>query len=240
METIDREHLHAITAQADEAALECDGCSRLVALYLDRAGVPFEIVAGSVIWVDDSGLPNLLPVHYWVDAGGFTIDYRLRMWTNQSAPHGVFTDTGTAKYIEDHKPPYDRWVSEILEEAIVAERQSTKFFCYLCKSPIRKELNEPVADLGYGRVAHPLCVQGDQSWISSREAKLCAEIADEVEAITGRHVTLMQVSAWLLANGEGKFLDMVHGVIDEMERVSATLDRLGYLLGAGNRKDKSV
>lgn len=69
----------------DCPGLECDGFSRIASYLLRRAGIEHTVMRGSVRspW-------GKIPLHLWIETGEFTVDYRLRMWLGDKAPHGVF------------------------------------------------------------------------------------------------------------------------------------------------------
>lgn len=79
--------LVALTRHVDQYHVECDGATRIVHLALVRAGVPHVCQQGYVL---DAQGDVATPPHYWVEAEGFLIDYRLRMYAGPEAPHGVF------------------------------------------------------------------------------------------------------------------------------------------------------
>ncbi len=75
-------HLNAY----DKLPLECDGLTRVLSYVLKAAGEPFQAYGGRVVLNGEE-----FPVHYWIILGdGLVVDYRLRMWFGETAPHGVF------------------------------------------------------------------------------------------------------------------------------------------------------
>lgn len=66
-------------------ALECDGFCRVASRVLTDAGIEHEVMEGSV-----SSSVGDIPLHYWIMVGGLHVDYRMRMWLGDEAPHGVF------------------------------------------------------------------------------------------------------------------------------------------------------
>ena len=81
-----REELENLTVHIDSKAVECDGASRLVHLALLRAGVEHKVMFGSVSYA----LNQSIPLHYWIEVGEYTIDYRLHYWLTGNLPKGVF------------------------------------------------------------------------------------------------------------------------------------------------------
>jgi hypothetical protein len=69
----------------DSLPLECDGFTRVVTYLLSQAGIEHKVFAGRC----RVGTKVVAP-HFWIRSGRWTIDYRLRMWAGQNAPHGVF------------------------------------------------------------------------------------------------------------------------------------------------------
>ncbi len=84
-----REKVRNLLDPLDELALECDGFARVAHAVLNEAGIKHTVYVGSVDYADYH-----VPLHYWIMLGdGAThhtiVDYRLRMWTDANAPHGV-------------------------------------------------------------------------------------------------------------------------------------------------------
>lgn len=75
-----------------EAELECDGFSRVVASVLIEKGLKPTLMAGTLIIRDRSVQP-----HFWVTIDGWTIDYQVRRWLGNEPwiPHGVFHQSDT-------------------------------------------------------------------------------------------------------------------------------------------------
>ena len=87
------------TQYVDPLPLEGDGCSRLVALTLRSVGTSFVLLAGAVKFNGQFCFP-----HFWVIAEGYTIDYRLRGWFGDAAPHGVFLAEEIPYLLYDGQP----------------------------------------------------------------------------------------------------------------------------------------
>lgn len=77
--------LRAMLDQFDACPLECDGMTRVLAYRLSLAGEHRHAYVGQAFF----GALAVAP-HFWIVCRGLTVDYRLRMWTNARAPHGVF------------------------------------------------------------------------------------------------------------------------------------------------------
>lgn len=67
------------------SGLECDGFSRAASYVLTKAQVEHKVLRGYVVTLTCNVNP-----HFWLEAGVWRIDYRLRMWAGPDAPHGVF------------------------------------------------------------------------------------------------------------------------------------------------------
>lgn len=85
----------------DTYQVECDGFVLIAAHVLCEADVPHTVYSGSAL-VARGETPEYIPFHFWieVEANGesITVDYRLRMWTGDYAPHGVFVNRGEVEY----------------------------------------------------------------------------------------------------------------------------------------------
>ena len=105
-----------LVAPYENLALECDGMTRVIHHLLKEVGIEHTVKVGPVRYKD-----VVVPLHYWIelaDRGPATtvVDYRLQMWTDDEAPHGVFTFreasekearywNSTSKSIELETPP---------------------------------------------------------------------------------------------------------------------------------------
>jgi hypothetical protein len=104
--------LRELLNDLDAAPVECDGMVRLITTRLQERGVEHRVMVGSVVLNDDS-----IPLHYWVEVGDLTIDYRARMWLGDGplVPHGIFRqDTCAARYRGEQTP------MEALSPAVVS------------------------------------------------------------------------------------------------------------------------
>ena len=92
-----------LTDQYDDLPLECDGLTRVLHTVLARHGVRHDVMTGyvKVLGTEDpkTGKSTGIPLHYWIQlADGRLMDYRARMWLDDSAPHGVFWQDRHKKY----------------------------------------------------------------------------------------------------------------------------------------------
>lgn len=94
--------LHHALSVLDDCPVECDGFARLATTVLTQLGIEHKVHTGAVQVGDTAGDDVDLPYHFWLicdsDEGAVLIDYRLRMWLGNEAPHGVMgaakTDAG--------------------------------------------------------------------------------------------------------------------------------------------------
>lgn len=80
-----RDKLTTLLNRLDRLPLECDGFTRVASYILTINNIDHKVMAGSVLTTEGHIEP-----HFWIEAGGWTVDYRLRMWAGQEMPHGVF------------------------------------------------------------------------------------------------------------------------------------------------------
>lgn len=79
LETIQIEAINALN-------LECDGATRIIHYRLKKEGIEHDVFVGEVKHFD-----KVVKPHYWIVLGDKRIvDYKLRMWLDDDAPHGVF------------------------------------------------------------------------------------------------------------------------------------------------------
>jgi len=106
-----KDKLTNILDQFDKCKVECDGFVRIASHELVKAGINHRVLVGYA-FVPNDGDDDLIQPHFWIevkDEDGLilTVDYRLRMWVGDHAPHGVF-------YNEDEYPSVDyRIVNEL-------------------------------------------------------------------------------------------------------------------------------
>jgi hypothetical protein len=81
---ISRRKLKELVDKYDALPLECDGLTRVLAHVLTRENIDHKVFVGSFEFQGRS-----VPIHFWIEIGKYRIDYRLRMWLGQIAPHGV-------------------------------------------------------------------------------------------------------------------------------------------------------
>jgi hypothetical protein len=81
-----KERVEGIVGKYDGYPLECDGFTRVAAFLLRMNDVLHKTCIGEVQLGDKSFRP-----HFWIELdSGEVVDYRLRMWFGDEAPHGVF------------------------------------------------------------------------------------------------------------------------------------------------------
>jgi len=81
-----KKQVEEIVGPYDSYPLECDGLTRVAAYLLRMADVPHKTFVGEVVFKGKVFAP-----HYWIELETREIlDYRLRMWFGDDAPHGVF------------------------------------------------------------------------------------------------------------------------------------------------------
>lgn len=96
--------LRELLNDLDAAPVECDGMCRLITTRLQEQGIAHQVMVGNVKLND-----SVIPLHYWIQVGELTVDYRARMWLSESplVPHGIFRqDTCAARY-EGHETQMD-------------------------------------------------------------------------------------------------------------------------------------
>lgn len=77
--------IRSLLGRYEDAPLECDGFVRVASYLLTQAEIDHQIMGGCVFY----GCYRVRP-HFWIEVGENIVDYRLRMWTDQTAPHGIF------------------------------------------------------------------------------------------------------------------------------------------------------
>lgn len=104
----------------DKLPLECDGFTRVANSVLIKNHIRHHVYIGTVEYKG-----KVVPLHYWIvllDGKGTIVDYRLRMWTDDDAPHGVFSCTNEAPgpiYRGVHTPmSTPRFIVDILTEGM--------------------------------------------------------------------------------------------------------------------------
>lgn len=87
-------NLNKICDRYDDLPLECDGLSRVLSKVLSRNRIEHRLMIGTVTFNGKN-----FPVHFWIELpDGRVVDYRLRMWFGDKAPHGVFRATESLQY----------------------------------------------------------------------------------------------------------------------------------------------
>lgn len=77
--------LSELLSSCDSFPLECDGLSSVIDYILTKNGIDHQCYRG---YVDFQG--RKFKPHWWIVVGKYLIDYRMRMWFGNDAPHGVF------------------------------------------------------------------------------------------------------------------------------------------------------
>ena len=78
----------------DLSGLECDGLTRVCHYVLRQHGIAHRCFSGECKFGKTT-----VPVHFWITSGRYVVDYRLRMWCGDEAPHGVFeADSSDVEY----------------------------------------------------------------------------------------------------------------------------------------------
>jgi hypothetical protein len=97
-----KEKVEEIVGPYDSYPLECDGLTRVAAYLLRMSDVKHNTIVGTVSFDGQEFNP-----HYWIELEtGEVLDYRLRMWFGEKAPHGVFIP-------EDEGVEYEGFAMEI-------------------------------------------------------------------------------------------------------------------------------
>ena len=99
-----QDKLKLLLDKFDKCKVECDGFVRIASYELVKAKIDHRVLVGYA-FVSNDGDDDLVNPHFWIeledeDGLTLTIDYRLRMWVGDHAPHGVF-------YNEDEYPSVD-------------------------------------------------------------------------------------------------------------------------------------
>ncbi len=84
----------ALLDRFDHLQLECDGFTRIASHALWAHGVQHETLQGFV-----ETPAGDVELHFWIRVGALTVDYRLRMWTDATMPHGVFVAPASVRYV---------------------------------------------------------------------------------------------------------------------------------------------
>ena len=82
----------------DKCRLECDGLTRVLHTVLSKNKIKHSVHQGEV----HVGKEVFNP-HFWIQLpNGYVVDYRLRMWFGNKAPHGIFKpENNDVKYDGD-------------------------------------------------------------------------------------------------------------------------------------------
>lgn len=77
--------IEGLLGEFDSLSLECDGFTRCAHYALLQNGVDHRCFKGSCTVGE-----TVVSLHFWIVAGKYTVDYRLRIWAGPAAPHGIF------------------------------------------------------------------------------------------------------------------------------------------------------
>ena len=94
-----RRKIMGVLEKFDGLSLECDGFTRVASYALNKAKIDHQTMSGFV----ETPAGRVEP-HWWIVAGGWTVDYRLRMWAGKDAPHGLFVPSDGVEYYGDPVP----------------------------------------------------------------------------------------------------------------------------------------
>lgn len=107
-----KEKIEQLLDPFDKCKVECDGFIRIASHHLLKEGIQHRVMVGYAFVPNLEGDDDVVQPHFWIeledeDGLTLTVDYRLRMWVGDHAPHGVF-------YNEDEYPSVDyRAVNEL-------------------------------------------------------------------------------------------------------------------------------
>jgi hypothetical protein len=90
-----QKELKNILSEIENSPTECDGFVRLASYLLTNHNIEHTIYCGSL---SIDGNSDTIPLHFWIQASEFKIDYRARMWLGEKAPHGIFINHKGATY----------------------------------------------------------------------------------------------------------------------------------------------
>lgn len=97
----------------DEAAVECDGMSRIISALLTDSLIEHTVMGGLLIDMHKLNDPSVgheegcACTHWWIELPtGHVIDYRARMWMGQEAQHGVFLPDNSHFNYRAHEPVF--------------------------------------------------------------------------------------------------------------------------------------
>ena len=88
-----KSQLEAILNPYENCPLECDGFTRIASYLLNKNSIKFQAYCG-IATING----EVVDPHFWIESHDFIVDYRLRMWLGETAPHGVFVKPDTCVY----------------------------------------------------------------------------------------------------------------------------------------------
>lgn len=94
-----RAKLEALLQPYDHLPLECDGFIRVASYVLSLNGILHQTMGGYVQTPE-----TVVSPHFWIEAKGWIVDYRLRMWAGPDMPHGVFVPPDNIVYYGEIVP----------------------------------------------------------------------------------------------------------------------------------------
>lgn len=99
--------------------LESDGATRLIQVVLHARGVQYKTYTG---YVEQVSTGEIVQPHFWLSVGKFLVDFRLRKYLGDSAPHGVFLarEADDFQYV-GIETPFALETSQVLYDVIVGE-----------------------------------------------------------------------------------------------------------------------
>lgn len=106
----------------DKCRVECDGFVRIASFKLFEQNIKHTVYSGYAFVPNAEGNDHdLVRPHFWIeledeDELAVTVDYRLRMWVGDHAPHGVFYNDGDVdyEYVNELQIPPSKQVFDIL------------------------------------------------------------------------------------------------------------------------------
>ena len=105
---------------ADLPHLECDGFTRVAHYTLHINGVPHRCYVGTCTVNGRTVDP-----HFWIQYESLIIDYRLRCWAGQDAPHGVFA-VASYPQVQYKGDEVDLNVTKVIFDILTEKRKTKK------------------------------------------------------------------------------------------------------------------
>lgn len=102
----------------DYPELDSDGASRLIQVVLHDFGASYKTMSG---YAEDTATCEIVQPHFWVQVGKFIIDYKLRKWLGEDAPHGVFMPREAERFeYVGIETPFSLDTSRLLHQAVTS------------------------------------------------------------------------------------------------------------------------